>query len=73
MIGYNIADIESAERLAVFCRKFDEDVNVNYGRLTVDGKSLLGILSVSGNHVSVEILTENEEIKKRFENGILKL
>lgn len=63
-----LLDSKTASEFVVDCNKFDEDINVYYGRFTIDGKSILGVLSCDLTHpLKVEILTENADTRLRFE------
>lgn len=71
MVNYYIESVESAEKLSEICRKFkDEDINVLCGRFVIDGKSFLGVMSLIGKRVSLEILTDNKNIQEKFEEEI---
>lgn len=49
------------------CARYDEDIDYQVGRYTVDGKSLMGILSTRLNeNAIVHIHTENADIINDF-------
>ncbi len=73
MLSCRLSDVNTAEQLVVICRQFQEDIDVIHGRYVIDGKSTLGVVSLIGNIVSLEINTSNEQIKKEFEKEIIKL
>ena len=70
MISYQIADINDAEKLVSLCRQFAEDIDVIYQRYTIDAKSLLGVTAMVGNIVSLEIITKDDDIKRRFSETV---
>lgn len=73
ILSYKLDSIECAEKLVTYCRKFDDDVDVIYQRYTIDAKSVLGVTSLVGNMVGVEILTMDENIKRIFKKGLEEL
>lgn len=66
MVSYNIDSIESAKNLVKICENYEEDIDVICGRQIIDGKSILGVISLIGRTVGLEIITNNFEIKERF-------
>ena len=70
MLNYNLDSLQSAEKLVRLCEKYrDEmelDIDVIYGRQTVDGCSLLGVTSLIGKFVSVVPVGRNEDAIQRF-------
>lgn len=74
MVSYNIFDNASILKLVGICNKYNEDVNVIYQRQIIDGKSVLGVASLIGHIVGVEIITDDDNVKemfrKEFENEI---
>lgn len=73
MLSCRLSDVNTAEQLVVICRQFQEDIDVIHGRYIIDGKSTLGVVSLIGNIVSLEINTSNEQIKTEFEKEIIRL
>ena len=68
-----LLDSKTASEFVVDCDKFDEDINVYYGRFTIDGKSILGVLSCDLTQpLKVEILTEDADTRLRFETVMRK-
>lgn len=58
-----LPNISDAALFCAKCNEFKEDIDYIYGRYIVDGKSLMGILSVSLERVcDVEIYTDNIQI-----------
>lgn len=53
-MDYLIDTIQSAENLVSVCRSFKDDVDVIYGRQVIDGKSLLGVVSLMGAYGKVK-------------------
>jgi len=66
MVSYNISSIKTAEHLVQICRKFPEDIDVIYQRQIIDGKNILGVYSLIGNIVGVDIITDNEKVKEKL-------
>lgn len=68
MLSFNIDSKESAEKLIRLCEKYrdDTEVDVSYGRQTVDGRSLLGVMSLIGHFVTVKPQTDDKGIAERF-------
>jgi len=73
ILSYELYGIESAERLVSFCRKFSEDIDVVYQRYTIDAKSVLGVTSLIGNIVTLEIITMDDDVKEIFSKGLKEL
>ncbi len=66
-----INTVESARDFANACDKFDDDVDVYYGRYIVDGRSLLGILSFDlMKTLNVRINTDDQAVIWKFANAI---
>ena len=72
MLSCKLDNIKDAQDLVWFCTKFNEDIDVLYQRQVIDGKSVLGVMSLIGNTVTVEILTNNEDTKETFEKEFTK-
>lgn len=66
MINCKLTNFDCAQELVCVCRRYDEDIDVICGRYVIDGKSTLGVASLVGNHVSIEINTEDESVKRKF-------
>lgn len=68
MLSFNIDSRESAEKLIRLCEKYrdDTEVDVICGRQTVDGRSLLGVMSLIGHFVTVKPQTDDKSIVDRF-------
>lgn len=66
MISYRIENTEKAERLVSLCRQFTEDIDVIYGRQIIDGKSILGVISLVGDIVSLEVITDSQRVRDTF-------
>lgn len=69
MIAYNLKDIESAKELVDLCEKYSKYFlfDVRQKHYVVDGKSLLGVMSMIGNVVEVIPVMPNtiDEITKQ--------
>ena len=70
MLNYNLDSVQSAEKLVRLCEKYrDEmelDIDVIYGRQTVDGCSLLGVTSLIGHFVTVNPIGRDKDKIHRF-------
>lgn len=68
MLSFNIDSKESAEKLIRLCEKYrdDTEVDVICGRQTVDGRSLLGVISLIGHFVTVKPQTDDKSVMERF-------
>ena len=70
MLNYNLDSVQSAEKLVRLCEKYrDEmelDIDVIYGRQTVDGCSLLGVTSLIGHFVTVSPIARDKDKIQRF-------
>lgn len=73
MLSYRINTPKDAEKLVWFCMKFNEDVNIGHRHYIIDGKSILGVMSLIGNIVTVEIITNDEDTEEFFEKEFVKL
>lgn len=72
MLSFNIDSKESAEKLIRLCEKYrdDTEVDVICGRQTVDGRSLLGVMSLIGHFVTVKPQTDDKNIVERFSEDL---
>lgn len=72
MIAFNLDSIEKAQKLSLICCKFSEDIDVLYGRQIIDGKSILGVTSLIGHVVGIEINTDDDQVKQEFIKDLAK-
>ena len=72
MLSFNLDSKESAEKLIRLCEKYrdDTEVDVICGRQTVDGRSLLGVMSLIGHFVTVKPQTDNEDVINKFSDDL---
>lgn len=74
MVSYFINSTDDVRKLVNICEKYKEDIDVIHGRQTIDGKSILGVTSLIGNVVGLEIITDDDNLKNKFKeefnNGI---
>lgn len=71
MVYYFIKDEYSAKKLVSICEKYeDADIDVLYGRQIIDGKSILGVISLMGRMVSLKVNSANKDDEKEFEEEI---
>lgn len=75
MLSFNIDSKESAEKLIRLCEKYRDDTEVDIicGRQTVDGRSLLGVMSLAGNFVTVDPQTNDKSVMEQFKNDLEKI
>ena len=75
MLSFNINSKESAEKLIRLCEKYrdDTEIDVICGRQTVDGRSLLGVMSLIGHFVTVKPQTDDMQIVERFGEDLEKI
>lgn len=68
MLSFNLNSKESAENLIRLCEKYHDDMEVDiiHGRQTVDGCSLMGVISLLGNFVTVNPHSEEKELIQKF-------
>lgn len=53
------------------CTEFEEDIDVKYGRYTIDAKSIMGVLSMPlDKEFTVVIHTNNKEVASHFQELI---
>lgn len=69
MLNYNLDSIQSAEKLVKLCERYRDitDIDVNCGRHSIDGRSLMGAISLIGNFVTVNPQTDDQDIIRKFE------
>ena len=72
MIGYYIGTLHDAESLVKVCSKFDEDIDVIYQKQVIDAKSILGVASLMGHTVSLNVITDDNDVKEKFERELQK-
>ena len=60
MIFLNLDGLNKVEQLVKVCDKYEIDVDVVYGRYTLNGKSVLGVSSLMGNIVKIVPATEDK-------------
>lgn len=70
MVAYEIYNEHDILNLVNICNKYKEDINVYYQKQIVDGKSVLGVASMIGKIVGVEIETDDNEVKEKFAKEI---
>lgn len=72
MLSCRLNSIDDAKKLVNLCMQYGEDIDVIHRRQVIDGKSLLGIISLVGNQVSIEMITDNKETEVEFQNHFYK-
>lgn len=75
IINYILDDSNIIKRTVKFCNQFTEDINATckYRNITVDAKSMVGMMALVGQIIALEIISEDEDVRKRFEEGLLGL
>ena len=62
MIGYNLKDLQAAEKLVNICNKYPElQIDCIRGKYVVDPRSVLGLMSVVGGFVGLDIPQDNAD------------
>ena len=66
--------LNNANNTALFvkiCNEFEEDIDVKYGKYTLDEKSIMGVLSMPlDKEFTVVIHTNSKEVESRFQELI---
>lgn len=73
MTSFYLETFDDAERLVAYCRKYEEEIDITHGKYLISGKSILGVMSLAGYIVGVSIITNDNETKQRFIDGIKEL
>lgn len=64
----------NANNAALFvkiCNEFEEDIDVKYGRYTIDAKSVMGVLSMPlDKDFTVVMHTDSKEVENHFKELI---
>lgn len=68
MLSFNIDSRESAVKLIHLCEKYRDntEIDVIYGRYIIDGCSMLGVHSLIGHTVTLDLQTDDKFIVDRF-------
>ena len=62
-----ISTVSDINNFLIATKGFESDIDLIYGRYKIDGKSTLGVYSLDlSKPIHVEILSDNEEEIKRF-------
>lgn len=67
MTSFRLDTFKRAEQLVELCKEYDDDIDVVWQRYIIDGKSILGVTSLVGKVVTVEILTNDATVKEKFD------
>lgn len=72
MLNFNLNSRSAAEKLIRLCESYKNvmSVDVVCGRQTLDGCSMLGVVSLIGNFVTVIPNSSDEGLLKRFEKDL---
>lgn len=53
--------VEDTNDFVEICEKYNGDINVHYGSMMIDGKSMLGMLMIpAGELIEVKLISSNE-------------
>ena len=68
MLNFNLDSVQAAEKLVKLCERYCDiaDIDVNCGRHSIDGRSLMGVISLIGNFVTVNPQTDDQDIIRKF-------
>ena len=70
-IEYLIGTLEDVKKLIAITTKFEEAIDITQGKYNVDGKSIMGVLSLDLTRaVTIKITTENIERAENFFNKV---
>lgn len=58
--------IDKVNALCAICDSFDFDTNVIYGRVCVDGKSVMGVMEMCGRVVTLSPVTYDDFEREAF-------
>ena len=74
MYFLKLDSLETANELSMICDRYKEnmDVDIIYGRQVIDGRSVLGVVSLLGHIVKIIPVT-NDNATKNFYNEIEKI
>lgn len=72
MLNFNLNSRSAAEKLIRLCESYKDvmSVDVVCGRQILDGCSMLGVVSLIGNFVTVIPNSSDESLVKRFEKDL---
>lgn len=72
MLFLKLDTLEMANKLCEICDKYKEcmDVDIIYGRQLIDGRSILGVVSLLGHIVKIKPVTSDENIIREFSDEI---
>lgn len=72
MIPYNLLSIETAKHLIKVCEKYSDEftVDVIYGRQVIDGCSIMGVMSLIGHVVSLDVSNRDSAKYEDFKREV---
>lgn len=71
-IKIKISTVSDINNFLIAAQEFESDIDVIYGRYTIDGKSTLGVHSLDlSKPIYVEIISEDKKEIKKF-NKVMK-
>ena len=75
MLSYNLNSMKAAECLIRLCEKYQNvlEVDVIHGRQTIDGCSMLGVYSMIGNIVSLDLHAKDINVIQKFKSELKKI
>lgn len=66
MFLINLSSLEKVNELVKICERYDTDIDIEYGRYIINGKSVLGVASLLGNIVKVIVNTNDNLLIEYF-------
>lgn len=72
MLSYNLDNFEAASRFLRMCEKYNDqmEIDLTWGRYTVNAFSILGVHSLIGHIVTVVPQTQDEDLIFLFERDL---
>ena len=68
MLNYNLDSVQTSEKFIRLCEKYqdDMDIEITYGRQTIDGCRLFGLISLIEHFMNVQLIYKDREMIQRF-------
>lgn len=72
MIALNLDSIEKVEQFVSICDRYKQEFNIDaiYGRYIVDASSLLGVSSLLGHIIGVQVSDDSKPSYESFEKEV---
>lgn len=66
-----LGTVQNAALFTAKCGEYKEDIDLIYGRYVIDAKSLMGVLSITPDHIcDVEIHTSDKIVTEKFKRDM---